>query len=151
MTGEPPKQFLYTMRGDVSSLKDCLRAMEQSEVYQAMPSTLQFVAELVLDELVTNTFKYGGPGERTVACDLTFDGKEMTLTLSDDGLPFDPWSVPPIAQLETDTVESIAVGGRGIHMLRNATDARSYEWVGGRNVVRVIRGIRPPHNWMKAA
>jgi anti-sigma regulatory factor (Ser/Thr protein kinase) len=151
MTAEPPKHFVYAIQDDVSSLKDCLKAMEESQAYQDMPSTLQYVAELVLDELVTNTIKYGGPGKHTIECDLKFDGREMEVVLTDDALPFDPWSVPPIAQLETDTVESLVVGGRGIHMLRNATDSRSYERIGGKNVVRVVRAIRPPHNWMKAA
>lgn len=151
MSPTPRKRFSFTMRGDVESLKACQKSMEDSEAYHDMPPALQFVAELVLDELVTNTIKYGGPGDRTIDLDLNFDGRELQLTLTDNALPFDPWSVPPIAALETDDIDTVTIGGRGIHMLRNATDERSYERVGGKNVVRVIRGIRPPQNWMKAA
>ena len=151
MPAATPKCFSYAIHGGVDSLRACLRSLEDSEAYQDMPSALQFVAELVLDELVTNTIKYGGNEDPTIECELAFDGKEMSMTISDDALPYDPWSTPPLAALETDDVENIVIGGRGIHMLRNATDERSYQRTGGKNVVKVARGIRPPQNWMRAA
>ena len=134
----------YSMSNTVASLKQCQRALENSEVYQQMPSSLRFVTELILDELASNTIKYGGPGRHTIDMRVHFDGEELLVTLEDDGLPFNPWEAAPMGDLETENIQDLAIGGRGIHMLRQATDERRYEYTNGKNVITLSRLVRRP-------
>ena len=135
--------FSYRINGYSNSLQSCLRAMEDSSVYQEMPSSLQFVAELILDELASNTLKYGGPGEHEILFELSYDGGEMRVVLSDDAEPFNPWTdAPRVDDSATEDLDHIGIGGRGIHMLLQATDSRHYERRDGRNILIMTRSAR---------
>lgn len=138
--------FAYTMSGHLSSLQECLRALEESSVYQEMPPPLRFVAELILDELASNTLKYGGLDCHEILFQLDFDGESMRVALIDDAMPFNPWQdAPTVTDADEDTVEDLAIGGRGVHMLRQATDSQHYERKDGKNINIVTRsGRRPP-------
>ncbi len=138
--------FAYTMTGHLSSLDACLRALEESDAYLSLPPQLRFVAELILDELASNAIKYGGVGCREIVFTLRFDGRTMTVELSDDGAPFDPWSQAPSVQGEdgeVDDIEDLNVGGRGIHMIMQATDSHHYRHDHGRNVNTLTRSVVP--------
>jgi anti-anti-sigma factor len=68
----------------------------------------------------------------------------VVLTVSDDGVPFDPLAVP-----SPDTsrpLEERTVGGLGIHLVRHLVDQMTYERRGDRNVLTLVKTIdrRPP-------
>jgi anti-sigma regulatory factor (Ser/Thr protein kinase) len=135
--------FSYRINGYSNSLQSCLRAMEDNPVYQEMPSSLQFVAELILDELASNTLKYGGAGDHEILFELDYDGGEMRVTLSDNAEPFNPWrDAPGVVDNSADDLDGIGIGGRGIHMLLQATDSRHYERRDGRNIHIMTRRVR---------
>ena len=136
--------FAYTMTGHLSSLDACLRALEESDAYLSLPPPLRFVAELILDELASNAIKYGGVDCREIVFTLSFDGRTMTVELSDDGAPFNPWDEAPAVQgeqEEVDDIEDLRIGGRGIHMIMQATDSRHYRHDHGRNVNTLTRSV----------
>jgi anti-sigma regulatory factor (Ser/Thr protein kinase) len=140
------------MRNEVGELANCLRALEESECYLHMPPSLRFVTELVLDELVSNTIKYGGPGEHEITMIVEWDGSELSVRIEDDALPFNPWEQSAMGEFDDDEdhdptaeeIDALQVGGRGLQMLRRATDTRDYERVGGKNIVTVTRHLRRP-------
>ncbi len=141
MTGH----FAYSMSGYLSSLQQCLQAMEESDVYQDLPSSLRFVAELILDELASNTIKYGGLDCHNIDFSLDFDGDRMRVELVDDAMPFDPWGeAPRVDDSGVMDIEDIEIGGRGIHMLRQATDTQHYERKDGKNINVMTRHVRRP-------
>lgn len=64
----------------------------------------------------------------------------LTVTLTDDGAPFDP-----LAQAAPDTdlpVEARAIGGLGIHLVRKMMDEVTYQRRGDRNVVVLVKRLR---------
>lgn len=133
--------FTYRMGSYPASLQACLRALEESEVYEQMPPHLRFTAELILDELASNTIKYGGLDCREILFQLEFDGENMRVVVSDDAKPFNPWEeAPGINDEDVENIEDIPIGGRGIEMLRQATDFRHYERKDGRNINILMRG-----------
>jgi anti-sigma regulatory factor (Ser/Thr protein kinase) len=136
--------FAFTMTGYLSSLQECIRALEDSSVYQEMPPSLRFVAELILDELASNTLKYGGLDCHEIVVQLDFDGESMRMTLIDDAMPFDPWKEAPTPQDLPGALEDLTIGGRGVHMLKQATDSQHYERKDGKNINRVTRSVRRP-------
>jgi sigma-B regulation protein RsbU (phosphoserine phosphatase) len=93
---------------------------------------------VMFDELLNNIISYGFDDDREHAIDIrvVIDETRVTVTIADDGIPFDPFSIA-----EPDTtlpVEERGVGGLGIHLVRNLMDEVSYERVEGRNVVTLV-------------
>jgi anti-sigma regulatory factor (Ser/Thr protein kinase) len=93
--------------------------------------------ELVCEEIVTNTLRYGyGHGrDRTglkwVELDLAVDEDHVDLTVEDDAQPFDPVSAP-VAELPA-TLDDAKVGGMGLRMVRNTASQLVYERLPGKN------------------
>jgi anti-sigma regulatory factor (Ser/Thr protein kinase) len=55
----------------------------------------------------------------------------LTVTVIDDGRPFDPLALPP-PDLSLD-IKDRPIGGLGIFLLRKLADEIHYEWRDGRN------------------
>ena len=59
------------------------------------------------------------------------------VTITDDGIPFDPFSVKtPDTDLSIDERE---IGGLGIHLVRNMMDKVSYQRKDNKNIVNLIK------------
>ncbi|KAF5087654.1 Serine-protein kinase RsbW [anaerobic digester metagenome] len=95
---------------------------------------LVFAIQLAVDEACSNIVLYGYPGEPgsiTIAC--TADDDTVRVTITDDGVPFDPLTAPP-PPLDVP-VEERPIGGLGIHFIRTVTDSVAYAREGERNVL----------------
>lgn len=100
--------------------------------YQPSPQVLHLVL-LAIEELVTNCIQYGydDAREHTILIVLSIEDHNLTMTVIDDGHPFDPLARPaPDLSLE---VEDRPVGGLGIHLLRRLADHMAYERRDGGN------------------
>jgi serine/threonine-protein kinase RsbW len=107
-----------------------------------LPAPVRRSLHVALDELLHNTVTYGfrdrGSGEVTVEVELRAD--RVAVTLTDDGVPFDPLGVPvpgpalPVAEQP--------IGGLGIHLVRRMMDEVSYHRQGDRNVVVLAKHLR---------
>jgi len=89
--------------------------------------------ELVCEEIVTNTLRYGydETGLKWVELDLAVDEEHVDLTVEDDARPFDPVSAP-LAELPA-TLDDAKVGGMGLRMVRSAASQLVYERLPGKN------------------
>lgn len=89
------------------------------------------------DEVLANILAHGGPGVRqapivaqlTVARNST--GREAVLEVSDAGKAFDPLKVT--SQPNLTTLAEADLGGLGLMLLRDNSDALNYRWNAGRN------------------
>lgn len=104
-------------------------------VRQALPEGVRRSMSVVLDELLANSLSHGlaGRSGQTVSMDVELAADRLTVTLVDDGAPFDPFS-----RSAPDTTLSVAdrpIGGLGIHLVRQLVDEASYERRGEQNVV----------------
>ena len=64
-------------------------------------------------------------------------GKRLTVTITDDGVPFNPLSVE---RPDTDlSLEDREFGGMGIHLVRNLVDDVSYQRRIGKNVMTMMQ------------
>ena len=105
----------------------------------ADPETL-YTLETVLEELVTNTIKYGkiDPGSGRIDLRVVAKDDRTDLVIEDDGHAFDPTAAP-----EPDLnrpLEEIPIGGLGLHLVRQLVGGMQYQRVGGRNRVRIWVG-----------
>jgi len=94
-----------------------------------------YLAQLALEELVTNCIKfaYDDEAEHLIQLKIEITPGGMTLVVEDDGHPFNP-----LEQAEPDRnmpIEDRPIGGMGLHLLRNLSDRMEYAWKGGRNRV----------------
>ena len=90
---------------------------------------------LALEEVLTNAISYGFPagGRHEIDVAISYRDGALQATVSDDGVAFDPLGQP--APDLGAPAEQRPVGGLGIHLLRELTDAIDYRRDGGRNVL----------------
>jgi anti-sigma regulatory factor (Ser/Thr protein kinase) len=97
--------------------------------------------ELALEEIFMNVVMHGvGPKSMPlVQLSLNRVADSVTMTVEDDGPQFDPLSLPP-PDLSTGLAER-PVGGLGIFLVRELMDTVSYERVGARNQLRMVKTL----------
>ena len=114
-----------------AAIEELSRWMEDQ---QAAPAAA-YLATLALEELVTNSIKYGydDQTEHVIQVEVELGPDGMTMVVEDDGHPFNP-----LEQMEPDTnlpIEERPIGGLGLHLLRKLSDRMEYVWKNGRNRV----------------
>jgi len=100
--------------------------------------------DLCSAELVTNVVSYAEPQYANTPLELqaTIEQQRITLTVIDSAQAFDPLSVqtPRVAA----TIEELQVGGQGIHLAREFSDACSYERSNGQNRFQLVFNLALP-------
>jgi len=104
-----------------------------------MATTMQI--NLAIEEAVVNVMNYAYP--KGIKGDITIETKandtQMIFIISDTGKPFDP-----TAKAEVDitlSAEDRAIGGLGIHLIRQIMDNINYERVDGHNILTLIKKL----------
>lgn len=79
------------------------------------------------DEWITNVIWYGFPGEARppIHIKIVLDGRELSLIVEDEGIPFNPLDCSP--PVHASTLEEAKIGGLGIYFMKRQTDAMYYE------------------------
>ena len=96
---------------------------------------------LALEEIVVNVMSYAYPEGRNGFVDIEArsDGRQLLLTVSDDGIEFDPTAVAP-ADTDLDAQDRVP-GGLGILLARSMVDQISYERKGGKNLLTLKKSL----------
>lgn len=107
----------------------------------SLSAKIQHDITLALEELITNKIQYGydTPGLHHIHCSLTLANNTLTVTIRDDGDPFDPFAYP-----EPDTNAPLAersIGGLGIYLVRKLMDTTEYERIGNENKITLRKII----------
>jgi anti-sigma regulatory factor (Ser/Thr protein kinase) len=127
--------FRMTIGADPGEVARVNAAFAEFADAHALPASVRRSINVVLDELLNNTIVYGlagrERGEVTVAVELRTD--RVSLTLTDDGRPFDPFGMA--APDTTLPAEERRIGGLGVHLVRRMMDEVSYHRRADRNVV----------------
>jgi serine/threonine-protein kinase RsbW len=106
-----------------------------------LPAAVRRSVNVALDELLANTISYGLAGREAgdVTVDVGLRPERLTITLTDDGAPFDPFGrAAPDTGL---SVEDGPVGGLGIHLVRQLMDEVSYQRRADRNVIVLVKRL----------
>jgi anti-sigma regulatory factor (Ser/Thr protein kinase) len=109
-----------------------------AETYD-VPRTVALKFNIVFDELLSNviSYAYTDDGDHDIEVRMERTGDRLTVTITDDGVPFNPLSVE-----KPDTALSLAdreVGKLGIHLVRKLVDDVSYHRRAGKNVMTLVR------------
>ncbi|MGC1481534.1 MAG: ATP-binding protein [Chthoniobacterales bacterium] len=127
-----------------NTFDDLVRLSRQSTNFleeHNTPKSAIFAVELTIEELVTNTIKYGYEDDEEHVIDVVVakDDATVTVIVSDDGHEFDPLSAAA-PDLES-SAEDREIGGLGIHLLKNLMTDLRYERAGERNVVTAVKSF----------
>lgn len=105
---------------------------------------------MAVEEAFTNIAQHSRGAVSPVELRVETGGRKVSIRLSDDGAPFDPFAAP-----EPDLVsgpDERPVGGLGVHLIRALVDHAGYERRDGRNILTLTmycprsRG-RPSSHW----
>ena len=101
---------------------DLERVMDEVEALlerRSVPPKRKYAVRLALDELLSNIIKYAYEDDdlRRIRLRLDFEDP-MSLTLEDDGRPFNPLVDAPAPVLD-GPVEDRPIGGLGLHLIQS--------------------------------
>lgn len=104
------------------------------------PDTMSQI-RIVCDEVLANVLAYGfrDEAEHDITVSVEMAERRLVLTVSDDGVPFDPMAVSPPDT--SQPLEQRSVGGLGIHLVRHLVDQMTYERRGDRNVLTLVKTV----------
>ncbi|MCU0374407.1 MAG: FG-GAP-like repeat-containing protein, partial [Chitinophagaceae bacterium] len=103
----------------------------------SVPMKTAFQTDLILDEILTNIITHGYPqgGEHSIDLKLSIDNsaRTVTITVADGGTPFDPTT---IAEADTTSdLEERAIGGLGIHFVKQISQTMEYNYSNNKNIL----------------
>lgn len=112
---------------DQAEIAKVIAAFEVFAEENDVPTPLAMKFGIVFDELLSNVISYAFDDGVAHVIDVNFEmsGKRITVTIADDGRPFDPLTVD-----KPDTVTALEerdIGGLGIHLVRNLVADVTYE------------------------
>ena len=128
---------------DRSAVAGLVEAVGRFLAGRPLPPDLLPNISVVLDEVVSNIASHahpgGGGGERAIDVDVEFRAGELRVTVSDDGVAFDPTrAAAPDTSLGID---ERAVGGLGLLLVTRLMDSVAYERSDGRNRLRLTKAL----------
>lgn len=129
MTTTTAPSLLIPMTADIGGLEIARLQARQFLENNAVDEHTVAGVELIIEEAVTNTLRYGyevtDAEEHMVELDLQIEPHEVRLLIVDDAKPFDPMDTDAI--LLPETLDDAQVGGLGLLMIRNTASSMAYE------------------------
>ena len=134
------QEFSTTMVNDLAEIGRLPPQLEAFAERAGLPMDVAMHIDIVLDELLVNTISYGYPDGRkgTIRLNIRADN-DVTITIEDDGDPFDPLSVAA-PDLDAE-LEDREIGGLGVHFVRTMMDHVDYQRIDGINRLTLTKQL----------
>ena len=127
----------------VDNLSEVLGFVDEQLEAADCAMKVQMQIDLAVEEIFVNIANYAydpETGPATVRVDVTPDGSTVTITFVDNGVPYDPLAkADPDITLSADERQ---IGGLGIFLVKKNMDDVKYEYVNGRNILTLKKGLR---------
>ena len=127
------RDYCFELKSRLSELNTLCRHLEDCGSVMELPQKCLFEINLGLDELFTNIISYGFEDEleHQIKFSLAKNRETLVVKVEDDGIPFNPLDVagPEVSR----DLESINIGGLGIHLIKKMMDDIDYQRVEGKN------------------
>lgn len=116
--------------------------LDQSFIDSGLQRNVADDLKLCVNEAVCNTMLYAFGDERDpmISLELEIAGNVASATLTDNGVAFDPLSLP-VPATPTD-LETAQIGGFGVQLIRDSSNSVDYQRVDDRNRLHIVCGDR---------
>ena len=129
--------------GERARLAELLAAVDAHLRASAIDSACIHDAQVVVEELACNVMDHGAQaGADALRVEVAVEGGQVILEFRDNGAAYDPLA-HPVPDLDAD-LEERAIGGLGIHLVRELSDDARYHRDDGWNHVRIVLDAIPP-------
>ena len=128
-----PERRLRTFPCDAGALSAATAFLEETLDAADCPPKPKAQLLMALDEIVSNVVRCSGASGIALEVRFSRDPRGATVSVSDDGKPFDPLRVPPPDT--TLSPEERPIGGLGLLLLRKTMTALSYRRANGCNIL----------------
>jgi anti-sigma regulatory factor (Ser/Thr protein kinase) len=122
---------------DMAHLHLAVQDLDAFLAEHGVAPALEYEIHLAFEELIVNIIKYGydddAPHQIEVVLAL---GSPATMTIVDDGHPFNPLTDAPTPTLDAP-IEDRPIGGLGLHLLRTMGLSMDYRREGSHNSMRI--------------
>jgi sigma-B regulation protein RsbU (phosphoserine phosphatase) len=124
---------------ELSEIDRCLKSLNEFCERFDLPPEVRNDFGVVLDDLLNNIISYAfeDEDEHLIEVSLATDKQRFIVTLSDDGVEFDPF-LREEPDVDSD-IKDRQVGGLGIHLARSLMDDFSYRRIEGKNVTILMK------------
>lgn len=133
--------YCFELTSNLSELNTLCWHLDECGNMMELPQRCRTELNLGLDELFTNIISYGfeDQSEHQIKFRLSKVGETLVVEVEDDGIPFNPLEAtrPKVAR----DLESINIGGLGIHLMKNMVDDINYQRIEGRNKVTLRKSV----------
>ncbi len=127
------RDYCFELKSKLSELNTLCRHLEDCGNAMELPQKCLFEINLGLDELFTNIISYGFDDgiEHQIKFSLAKEQETLVVQVEDDGKPFNPLEAtgPEVSQ----DLDTINIGGLGIHLVKKMMDEIDYQRVEGKN------------------
>ena len=129
------------LHNDIQQIPQLADFVETIAQEKHLSQSLAMGINLALEEAVSNVILYAYPKETDGLVDVEAILRKDSLKfiIVDSGVPFDPTAAPDIDI--SLPVEERAIGGLGIHLVRELMDSVNYERKDEKNYLRMIKNI----------
>jgi serine phosphatase RsbU (regulator of sigma subunit)/anti-sigma regulatory factor (Ser/Thr protein kinase) len=128
----PPERHLKTFPCDATATAASAAYLEEILDGADCPPRPKAQLLVALDEIVSNAVRCSGASGIAVEVRFARDPRGAAVSVSDDGKPFDPLSVPPPDT--TLSADERPIGGLGLLLVRETMDAVAYRRAHGCNI-----------------
>ncbi len=138
---DPIAVFHIMARNDLREIAKVNQEFQKFAEEHGIPVDVGRRISILFDDLLSNVISYAFPDEEAHEIEIRTElaTKRLTVTISDDGIPFNPLGAgTPDTGLPLD---KRALGGLGIHLIRNLVDDISYQRRVERNVLTLVKHI----------
>ncbi len=146
--GVPPeKRAVMILDANVNQLVHVFNFIHEELKRRSAPKSVYNPLDIAAEELFVNVCHYAypdatpdNPGEVRIGFEYDNNPPSLTVTISDDGIPYNPLEKPDAATAdEYAGIDDVPIGGLGILMAKNSVDDMSYERVDGSNVLTFVK------------
>ena len=125
----------YSFAPGEAVVSRALEWLAGARIPQLLPESSRFELALLLEESLANIDHYAGLStEQRIEVRLGADERVISLQVSDPGSAFNPLTDARGAELGLPS-DRAAVGGLGVHLIRQLSDNQYYRREGGRNIL----------------
>jgi anti-sigma regulatory factor (Ser/Thr protein kinase) len=129
-----------TIKNTLEEVQRAISSFEEFAATYEIPTALMLKVNIVLDELLSNIVKYSFPDGKEHVIDITlelFTTGKLTLCLTDEGVPFNPFNAPdPDLSMPLEQRE---IGGLGILIVKRLMDEYHYKRQANLNVTSMSK------------